>query len=248
MEKYPPRQLRYFPIHFIFFFIPFLLVFTQPDLGTSIVYFFMWFSMMIAGGLSLFTVAFFGLVLFFLLPVGFSWLRDYQRTRILTFLDPALDPKGAGYNAIQAMIAVGSGQFFGRGLGRGTQSHLRFLPEFHTDFIFATLVEEFGFFGGFLLLLSYALLFIRIIIVTFTGAKHTLFVFTYAFGLFSMLLVQVFINAGMNMGLVPITGITLPLVSYGGSSVLSVAIGFGLLWALLKDKTTHGNVAIESLT
>ena len=84
--------------------------------------------------------------------------------------------------------------------------------------------------------------------MTFTGAKHTLFVFTYAFGLFSMLLVQVFINAGMNMGLVPITGITLPLVSYGGSSVLSVAIGFGLLWALLKDKTTHGNVAIESLT
>lgn len=255
LEKYPPRQIRFLPLHILFFLVPFFLVYTQPDLGTSIVYFLMWFAMMIAGGLSLFVVALFGIGTFFLVPVVFSLLKEYQKARIFTFLDPALDPRGAGYNAIQAMIAVGSGQFFGRGLGRGTQSHLRFLPEFHTDFIFATLVEEFGFFGGLLLLLSYGLLFIRMIFVTFSSATHSLFVFSYSFGLFAMLLVQVFINAGMNMGLVPITGITLPLVSYGGSSVLSVAIGFGLLWALLHDKTTHhevpgmasGPVAIEPI-
>ncbi|MBI5614414.1 rod shape-determining protein RodA, partial [Candidatus Gottesmanbacteria bacterium] len=242
IEKFPPRQIRFLPLHVLFFLVPFLLVYTQPDLGTSIVYVLMWFAMMIAGGLSLFFVALFGLGAFFLIPIVFSLLKDYQRTRIFTFLDPALDPKGAGYNAIQAMIAVGSGQFFGRGLGRGTQSHLRFLPEFHTDFIFATLVEEFGFFGGFLLLVSYAVLFVRIIIVTFSDASHSLFVFAYSFGLFSMLLVQVFINVGMNMGLVPITGITLPLVSYGGSSVLSICMGFGFLWALLKDKTSRHEV------
>ena len=145
-----------------------------------------------------------------------------------------MDPKGAGYNALQAMIAVGSGQWFGRGLGRGTQSHLRFLPEFHTDFIFATLIEELGFLGGSLLLFGYAFLLYRIIAPVIRGVITDTRVFIYSFGLFAMLLSQIFINAGMNMGLIPITGITLPFVSYGGSSILSTAISFGILWAIAK--------------
>ncbi len=179
-----------------------------------------------------------------LLPFLWSHLASYQQSRILTFINPALDPKGAGYNALQSMIAVGSGQWWGRGLGRGTQSHLRFLPEFHTDFIFATLVEELGFLGGTLLLTGYAFLLYRIITPIFAGAVEDTRLFIYSFGLFAMLMSQIVINAGMNMGLFPITGITLPFVSYGGSSILSTAISFGILWALVRANRNGSGIAI----
>lgn len=215
MHKYSPRALSNIPRLFILFAIPFFLVFRQPDLGTSIVYTISWSAMMLAGGLPVWVlVSGIGLAGVFL-PVLWSHLAPYQKSRITTFLEPELDPKGAGYNALQAMIAVGSGQWFGRGLGRGTQSHLRFLPEFHTDFIFATLVEELGFFGGSLLIGGYGILLSRIIAPILRGAVADARVFIYSFGLFAMLLSQIFINAGMNMGLIPITGITLPFVSYG---------------------------------
>ena len=234
MAKYTPRTVRHVPILFILFIVPLFLVFRQPDLGTSLVYTGFWSAMLLAGGLPVWVFVSGVVVVGWLLPFYWSYLATYQQERILTFLNPSLDPKGAGYNALQAMIAVGSGQWWGRGLGRGTQSHLRFLPEYHTDFIFATLIEELGFFGGALLLAGYGFLLYRIIAPVLRGIVADTRVFIYSFGLFAMLLSQIFINAGMNMGLIPITGITLPFVSYGGSSILSTAIAFGILWAIAK--------------
>lgn len=232
ISKYPPRELTYLPLHLVLFVVPFFLVLKQPDLGTGIVYASMWLAMMLAGGLPL--KLFFTVLPLSALIVPGVWklLAQYQRDRIYTFLNPALDPAGAGYNALQAMIAVGSGQLFGRGLGRGTQSHLRFLPEFHTDFIFATLVEELGFIGGALLILGYGVLLWRVILPLIRGVLTDVFPFVYTIGIFAMILTQLFINTGMNMGIIPITGITLPFVSYGGSSILSFCLSFGILWAL----------------
>ncbi len=244
MAQYSPRKLRNVPILFGLFIVPFLLVLRQPDLGTSLVYAGFWGSMLLAGGLNVGIFLVVVVLISVLLPFIWSHLQTYQQSRILTFLNPSLDPKGAGYNALQAMIAVGSGQLWGRGLGRGTQSHLRFLPEFHTDFIFATLVEELGFLGGALLLAGYAYLLYRIIAPLIRTVLTDTRVFIYSFGLFAMLISQIFINVGMNMGLIPITGITLPFVSYGGSSILSTAVAFGLLWALSRTADEGTGVAI----
>lgn len=248
MRAFPPRTAKGFLIHCVLFIIPFLLVFRQPDLGSSIVYFVMWLSMMIAAGFPLRYVIMGFLAASLFLPLGWRGLRDYQQARIRTFVNPGVDPRGAGYNAIQAMIAVGSGQLFGRGLGRGTQSHLRFLPEYHTDFIFATLVEELGFVGGALLLLGYGILLWRIVALLVRGIVVSFEQFVYSVGLFSMMLCQIVINAGMNMGIIPITGITLPLVSYGGSSLLSLCISYGFLWSLRSKVIKEDNqfVAISS--
>lgn len=237
MTKYPPRNLRYAGFHILLFVIPFLLVFKQPDLGSSLVYSVFWLSMMIAAGFPIGIVVVATLLGSLFLPGLWQALHQYQRDRILTFLDPALDPKGAGYNALQSMIAVGSGQWIGRGLGRGTQSHLRFLPEFHTDFIFATLVEELGFVGGFALFFGYAILLWRIIAPLVKGTVVSLFPFLFSVGLFTMLLTQIIVNTGMNMGIIPITGITLPFVSYGGSSLLSIGLSFGILWSLRRKRS-----------
>lgn len=244
ITKYSPRNLRNLPLHLLLFGIPFLLVYRQPDLGSSIIYGVFWLAMMLAGGLSVRAVTAAAVAGAVSLPFVWSVLLPYQKDRIISFLDPAHDPGGAGYNALQSMIAVGSGQLFGRGLGRGTQSHLRFLPERHTDFIFATLIEELGFLGGLVLLALYAFLLLRIIMPLMKPyASHPGF-FTFSLGLFAMLLSQIFINAAMNMGIIPITGITLPLVSYGGSSILSWAVCFGLLWALGRGKSGEGSIAI----
>lgn len=232
LVQFSPRKIKNLPILLILFFIPFILVFKQPDLGSSLVYLGFYFAMLLAAGLPMIIPAL-GLPVFALIiPIVWRFLAQYQKSRILTFLDPGLDPTGAGYNAMQAMIAVGSGQFFGRGLGFGTQSHLRFLPEFHTDFVFATLVEELGFLGGVVLIIIYLLLLWQILKPLVRGDIEDNLTYYYSVGLLAMILTQIFINAGMNMGIVPITGITLPFVSYGGSSILSLAISFGIYWSL----------------
>lgn len=234
IQEYSPRNTRYIIFHLFLFLLPAFLVFRQPDIGTTIIYGSTWVAMMLAGGLPLFVV-FFGVISFGLaIPAVWQRLADYQKSRILTFLEPTLDPKGAGYNAIQSMIAVGSGQLFGRGLGRGTQSHLRFLPEHHTDFIFATVVEELGFLGGIALLVAFFALLWRIVHLLLSGHITRAFPFVFSVGLFTMILSQFFIHVGMNMGLVPITGITLPFISYGGSSLLSLGISFGLWLSIAK--------------
>lgn len=237
MAEYSPRHAKYILLHGGLFFIPFVLVLSQPDLGTAIVYGAVWLGMMIAAG---FPIRYFFLIaglLGGLSPFLWQHLAQYQKNRIVSYLNPAIEPQGIGYNAIQAIIAVGSGQLFGRGLGRGTQSHLRFLPEFHTDFIFATLIEEFGFFGGLLLLILYFFLLWRILAPLFRNPETERLCFIYSLGVFCMILSQVFVNTGMNMGIIPVTGITLPFVSYGGSSLLSLTLSFGLLWALQAART-----------
>lgn len=244
IATYSPRSLRTIWIHAGLFIVPFILVFKQPDLGTSLVYAGSWIAMMIAGGFPIILIALLIGVIGVSFPFLWKALAPYQRGRILTFINPASDPHGAGYNALQAMIAVGSGQWFGRGLGRGTQSHLRFLPEYHTDFIFATLVEELGLLGGFTLLVLYATLLWRLLVPHIRGATGTPFVFFYTLGLFGVLLTQVIINTGMNMGIIPVTGITLPFVSYGGSSIISLCVAFGFLIALRRGARSEGSIAI----
>lgn len=234
ITEYSPRNLRFILIHLFLFLLPTLLVIRQPDIGTGLIYISSWIAMMLAGGLPVFVLVVFVLGIGLAFPALWQKLAPYQQSRILTFLEPTLDPRGSGYNALQSMIAVGSGQLFGRGLGRGTQSHLRFLPEHHTDFIFASLVEELGFLGGVVLLLGYFVLLWHMVRPMLRGLVTHMFPFVFSLGLFAMILSQVFIHVGMNMGLLPITGITLPFVSYGGSSVLSLAVSFGMWLSIAK--------------
>lgn len=245
MANYPPRKWKNIPYHLILFLLPFLLVFEQPDLGTSFVYLGSWFAMLFVSGFPFVLLVIGGILAVGVAPFLWHHLEPFQKLRITTFLNPGFDPKGAGYNAFQAMIAVGSGQLFGRGLGRGTQSHLRFLPEFHTDFIFATLIEELGFLGGLLLFFLYAMLLWRLLRPLLEGTMSDTVVFLYSLGFFTMLLIQIGINTGMNMGIIPVTGITLPLVSYGGSSILSICVSYGILLSL-KRASHEDNVAIRA--
>ncbi len=207
--------------------VPVLLVYFQPDLGTSIILLTIWLGIIVAAGLKplyLFLMAALGLGL--LVPL-WSVLKSYQKQRVVSFLNPSRDPLGGGYNVLQAKIAVGSGQFWGRGFGRGTQSHLQFLPEHYTDFIFASLSEEWGLVGALVLLLFFAVLLVRILMVARDAGDG--FGSLMALGVFSFLLPQIFINVGMNLGIMPITGIPLPLVSYGGSSLWVTMVALGLV-------------------
>jgi len=229
LAKSENLRLPRFLAGFLLFLIPVFLIFKQPDLGSSLVVFSSFLGIFLGSGASLrFIIGVFFLIALFI-PATWQFLADYQKARISTFLNPQLDPLGAGYNQLQAMIAVGSGKFLGRGLGKGIQSHLAFLPEYQTDFIFASFVEEFGLIGGFTLLLFYFLLLYKILKI----ARQTSYFYgkLVALGVFSMLCFQIFINVGMNMGLTPITGITLPFISVGGSSIISLMICLGLVEA-----------------
>lgn len=206
-----------------------LLVFLQPDLGNALIYLFVNALTFVVFGFPL-RFFFAGLIsVFVLLPVFWKFLHDYQKNRILTFLNPN-DPLGLSYNAIQSVIAVGSGMLIGRGLGLGTQSGLRFLPERHTDFIFATLSEELGIIGATLIVLTFVFLLYKIFMIFLN--QEDLFCKIFSIITFSLIFFQFFINIGMNMGILPIVGITLPFVSYGGSSLLSNFILLGILSAM----------------
>jgi len=219
-----------------------ILVFKQPDLGNTIVYAVIFgglllsvkYYMVIIGGL---------LILGILTPLSWHFLHDYQKQRIITFLNPGIDPQGAGYNAIQATIAVGSGGLFGKGLGHGTQSHLNFLPEHHTDFIFASFAEEFGFIGVIILIGLYTYLLFRILKIINNSDNKTASLI--GIGVFSMLFIQIFINIGMNIGIVPITGITLPLLSYGGSSIITIMISLGIVESLVRSSKEDNTLRIK---
>ena len=206
--------------------VPFLLVLKQPDLGTSLVFMAIFFGMVIACGMPwryLVGIIFAAIASF---PLLWQFLKDYQKMRIMVFIDPNVDPLGSGYHIIQSKIAIGSGMLFGKGLFEGTQSQLNFLPENHTDFIFAVVGEELGFVGAVVLLLLYLIVFWRGIII----AKEAGDIFgrLLAVGITSMLAFHVLVNVGMTTGIMPVTGIPLPLMSYGISSlttnILSIAI------------------------
>lgn len=223
------------------FFLPIvLLLLRQPDLGNGFVYIATFGFMLFSAGLSLWYIAAALAFLAISFPVVWRLLAQYQKDRILTFLNPKHDPLGVGYNAIQSAIAVGSGLLFGRGLGRGVQSQLQFLPERHTDFIFATLSEEFGFLGSLVVLTLYFLVLLRLLRIA--KSSNDTFASLVALGVFALLLSQTFINIGMNVGLVPITGVTLPLFSYGGSSLLSTMILLGFVNSLSRDQKQKEDV------
>ena len=212
---------------FAFVIVPFLLVLKQPDLGTSLVFLAILLGMVFAAGID-------GKLLLKLvgaalavMPVFWLFLKDYQRSRLTVFLDPNVDPLGAGYHIIQSKIAIGSGQLFGKGLFNGTQSQLNFLPENHTDFIFAVVGEELGFVGVVVILMLYFLLLYRGV-KTAQKARDN-FGMLLAAGITSMMAFHVLVNVGMTIGIMPVTGIPLPLLSYGVSSLTTNLFSIGIL-------------------
>ena len=207
--------------------VPVLLVITQPDLGTALI--------ILLGGISLFWISGLNYKYFIVgvfsilcsLPLLWQYLKDYQKDRVLTFFNPERDPLGNGYHIMQSKIALGSGGIFGKGYMEGTQSHLNFLPEMQTDFIFTMLGEEFGFIGTLLLLLIYAALIM--ISIRLALKSRSLFSKYLSLGVCNVFFIYVFVNIGMVTGLLPVVGVPLPFISYGGSSMLAVMFGFGLL-------------------
>ncbi|MFH0755439.1 MAG: rod shape-determining protein RodA [bacterium] len=213
----------------------FILVFFQPDFGSALIIFLIWFGMILVSGISkkhLFTVLIFGAIIF-----SFLWvygLKDYQKNRIINFLHPLSDIRGSGYNAYQSIITVGSGQILGKGIGYGTQSKLKFLPEYRTDFIFSAYAEEWGFIGVGILFLLFGILIWRIILNAYYGATN--FEILFGLGLAILFMSHFLINIGMSLGLMPVTGITFPFMSYGGTNLLSSFAGLGILMGMRKYK------------
>lgn len=214
--------------------LPVVLIVRQPDLGTSLLITASGFFVIFLGGLSLRVLA--GAAVLGVLAAPFAWhfLHDYQRRRILTMLDPSSDPLGAGYHIIQSTIAVGSGGLTGKGWMDGTQTHLDFLPERSTDFIFAVFAEEFGLIGNLLLLALYAAIVYRGL--TLAAAAPTLFGRLLAAALILTFFVYAFVNMGMVSGILPVVGVPLPLVSYGGTSMVTVLFGFGIVMSVATHK------------
>lgn len=207
--------------------IPTLLVFKQPDLGTSLVYLAILCGMLFVAGIRMRLVQIIVGVAVVLAPLGWFVLQEYQKQRILVFLNPNIDPFGAGYHIIQSKIAIGSGMILGKGLFEGTQSQLNFLPENHTDFIFSVIGEELGFVGCVIVLLLLFLLIYRSIMIA-RSANDT-FGTLLATGIGSMLVFEVLVNVGMTTGIMPVTGIPLPFISYGVSALTTNMISVGLL-------------------
>lgn len=206
---------------------PVALVMNQPDLGTAMMLGMVAAALFFLAGVRLWKFAV-GLALgLAAIPVGWSVLHDYQRNRILTFIDPERDPLGAGYHILQSKIALGSGGLFGKGFLQGTQSHLNFLPEKQTDFVFTMLAEEFGLIGALALLLGYTLVVLWGLLIGLRSRNH--FGRLLALGLIVNFFLYVFINIAMVMGLLPVVGVPLPLISYGGTAMLTILISFGLI-------------------
>lgn len=213
--------------------IPVGLLLLEPDLGSAVVVLGLWFVMLHFTPIKKSRLITLYLAIITLIPLLWFIMADYQRSRIFSFLDPTQDPLGAGYNLIQSIIAVGSGGIGGLGWGRGTQSHLQFLPEQHTDFIFATFAEEQGFIGALAVISLYALIVWRIYSIVQTSRDY--FGQLIGVGVLFWLVLHVFVNIGMNLGVAPITGIPLPLMSYGGTAMLTTWLAMGLIHSI----TTH---------
>ena len=221
------QNYKFILVPLILLLIPCYLVLQQPDLGTSILIAGTGVIIIWLAGLNIKYFVYSALLLIVSLPFAVSLLKPYQKSRILTFFNPDRDPLGAGYQIIQSKIAIGSGGFFGKGFLKGTQSYLEFLPEKHTDFIFTLFSEEFGFIGSIMLLLLYILLIYRIISIGFYAKSF--FSKLFCFGFASAIFLYIFVNISMVLGLLPIVGAPLPIMSYGGSSMLSIMLGLSIV-------------------
>lgn len=232
-------NVRHIIVSAIYAFIPFILVVLQPDFGSAMVLFSIWFGMVLVSGISkkhLFTVMAIGVIIFTI-----SWklvFKPYQKARIMNFVYPLQDIRNTGYNAYQATIAVGSGGLLGKGIGYGTQSRLNFLPEYKTDFIFAAFAEEWGFLGSLLLLIFYFLILYKLAV--FANVAHSNFEALFTYGVMIWFFTHIIINVGMNIGLMPVTGIPLPLMSYGGSHLLAECLALGMVFGMYRyARTAH---------
>ena len=221
------ESLKFLIQPLILLFVPCYLVITQPDLGTSILIAGSGIVVIWLAGINIKYFIYSGLLFLVSFPFIISILKPYQKSRILTFFNPDRDPLGAGYQIIQSKIAIGSGGFYGKGFLKGTQSYLEFLPEKHTDFIFTLFSEEFGFLGSTILILLYMLLIYRIIRIGFLTRSY--FSRLYCYGFASALFLYIFVNIAMVVGLLPIVGAPLPIMSYGGSSMLSIMLGLSIV-------------------
>ncbi len=224
-------DFRHIIISGLYTLVMFFLVFLQPDFGTAAILFLIWFGMILVAGIQfrhLLAVFLTGLLAF-----GLLWqfaFKDYQKERIATFLDPLSDIQGAGYNAYQSTVAVGSGQLVGKGIGYGTQSKLLYLPEYETDFIFAAFAEEWGLFGVLILFFLFGVVIVRLLYHAVHGANN--FEKLFATGVAIYLLAHFFIHIGINIGLMPVTGTTIPFLSYGGSHLVTEFAGIGMVLAM----------------
>lgn len=226
------NEFKYIAASFAIMFIPLILILLQPDPGSAFVILCIWSGLILAAGIRKTHVAI--LIAFAVMGGIFGWkfaLKDYQKARVTTFISPYMDPKGRGYNAIQSVIAVGSGGFWGKGVGNGSQGRLNFLPERHTDFIFANIAEELGFFGVSFLFILYAILLWRLIAIALKANDN--FARFAVIGITFMIFTHIVENVGMNIGVMPITGIPLPLVSYGGSNLVVTLASLGIAQSIL---------------
>ncbi|KKQ36415.1 MAG: Rod shape-determining protein RodA [Candidatus Roizmanbacteria bacterium GW2011_GWA2_37_7] len=231
--KMPIESSKLFLKTLIFTIIPFVLIFQQPDFGSAIIILAVFFVTVLHSTVPKKQILGFVATIVILLPVLWFSMKEYQKNRIVSFINPIEYLSGASYNMVQAKIAIGSGSFLGKGLGMGKQSLLNFLPEYHTDFAYSSLVEQFGFVGGALVIILYGLffylLFYRMSKYIYTHDIDKRYRFFYLLGFSTVFIVQTGVNIGMNLGLLPVAGITLPFISYGGSSLITIMIGLALI-------------------
>lgn len=233
---------RHILVSGVYTLVPVLLILFEPDMGNAIIFSVLWLGMMLVSGISKKHLILLGCAA--LLVASLLWfegLQPYQRARIVSFVNPASDIRGSGYNAYQAQIAVGSGELFGKGVGYGTQSKLRFLPEYQTDFMFAAFAEEWGFVGVVILLVLYALLFARL--AEIARAAATNFDAFFTLGVLLLLAAHTVIHSGINLGLLPVTGTTIPFMSSGGSHLVLEFAALGIVTSLAR----HGRGAVRDL-
>ncbi|MEA3344094.1 MAG: rod shape-determining protein RodA [Patescibacteria group bacterium] len=234
MKHVEMYRLRHIFLSGFYVLLPSFLIFRQPDFGSAIILIALWIGVLIISGIKLRHFLILSLCGILVLTLAWSFfLQDYQRERVISFLAPEAEPLGMGWSQIQSKIAIGSGGFFGQGMMQGSQTQYGFLSEPHTDFIFASIAEEFGLLGISFLFFLYIILFWRIMKIAI--ASQTNFPRLFASGIVIVLSSQLFINIGMNLGLLPVIGISLPLLSYGGSGLIAVFISFGILQSIKVD-------------
>lgn len=229
----------------VYALIPFILVLLQPDFGSAMIIFFIWFGMILVSGVSkkhLGLVFLVGLIAF--VGLWTSVFKPYQKDRIMTFIHPLADIQGVGYNSYQSTIAVGSGEVLGKGVGYGTQSRLRFLPEYQTDFIFSAFAEEWGLVGVAILFSLFLILIIRILLIALVGGTN--FEMLYGMGVAIFLISHFMVNIGMAIGLLPVTGVTVPFMSFGGSHLLVEFVALGLLVSMKNTARSSHRSALKN--